>query len=171
MRASAGWSRRAGSREQRPSSRRESLLVRACIVRCSASGDLSTANVLDGFAKSAHQDAVQSDSSFLKPLKQVAISGSEVSPGRGETWKFISVILTNCCDIPETKDMSAALHGAGRQHLCFRCHSTLKNMVMVKKSSSPVVGETMETRRKVKNCKRRVGSWGEGTVLENGGIE
>lgn len=45
--------------------------------------------------------------------------------------------------------MSAVWHGAARQHLCFRCDSTLEDMVISRRSSSRVVVETIETQRGV----------------------
>lgn len=47
--------------------------------------------------------------------------------------------LSFCCDISDAKGMSAAWHGAERQHFCVMCHKRYEDMVMGKRSSSRVV--------------------------------
>lgn len=45
--------------------------------------------------------------------------------------------------------MSKVLHGAGRRKSCASCHSTNENWLGARKSSSRVVAETTDTKRKV----------------------
>lgn len=50
--------------------------------------------------------------------------------------------------------MSAVWHGAEIQHLCVTCHRTDNDILMDTGRSNWVVTETMETQKKVKNCKK-----------------
>lgn len=67
------------------------------------------------------------------------------------------MITSYCCSNAEARDMSAAQNGAERQHLYVRGFSTYEDIVMVTKSSSSVIAETMETRRKVKELQKQTG--------------
>lgn len=87
--------------------------------------------------------------SVLRQLRQAAENGFEVSLITGEIWKSFWMILYYRCDIPVAREMSTVWHGAGRQHLCVRSHSTYETLRMDRKSSSRVVSETMQTQRKI----------------------
>lgn len=83
-------------------------------------------------------------SSLLKLPEQVAESFFEVLLGSQETQKCFWMIELYCCDILESKGMSAAWHGAGRQHLFVRCPSMSGHMLFCKNSSSCTDAEKME---------------------------
>lgn len=100
----------------------------------------------------------EATSSLLKPPKWVPESVFEISWGSGENRKWYSMIVSFCRDIPEAKDMSAARHGPEPQHPSVRWHSSYENMVMGRKILSPVVVDTMEARRTVKELQREAGS-------------
>lgn len=87
-------------------------------------------------------------SSFLKPLKRVDDTRFEVSLENGETQRRFPMIMSYYCEISVATDMLASLHSTGRQHPCFRCHSTYENMVKGKESLSCVVAEKIETKQR-----------------------
>lgn len=125
------------------------FFVRAYIVRCIVSGAAYAANVLKKSQTVRIKMLGKAMSSLFKSLKRAAGSRVEVLLRRVETWKYFPIIVSYCYDFREAKGMSEVLHGAGRQHLCIRCHSTHKGSVMGGGSSSRMVPETMETQRKV----------------------
>lgn len=92
----------------------------------------------------------EAKSLLLKLLKRAAESRYEAKPESGDTRKCCPIITSYCSDISEAKDLSAAQHGAKRQHLCVKSHSTHKDLRMVKGSSARVVAGTMAVRRRVK---------------------
>lgn len=46
------------------------------------------------------------------------------------TRKWSPMRFPSRCDVSEPKDMSAAWHEAGKQYLCVRSRSTIKNLVI-----------------------------------------
>lgn len=81
---------------------------------------------------------------FLKSLEDVTDTTFEVSMGSGETQECFTMMVLYCSDSSETKDMSAARHGADNQHPCVGYHSVFDTMVLGRKSSGPMVTVTMK---------------------------
>lgn len=77
--------------------------------------------------------------------------------------------MSYCCDIHELRVMYVARHGAGRQHPYVKCNSTYEDMMMGEETSSPVVTETMQTQRRVSNCKKSLENWLGRAVVEDSG--
>lgn len=96
-------------------------------------------------------------STLSEPLKGNAETAFEVSLGRAETQKCFATTKSYCCDTSKAKHMSAARHDAVRKHLCVRCYSPYENMVMGRGSSSRMVAEKIEMRRRVKELQTKVG--------------
>lgn len=86
-------------------------------------------------------------SSLLQVLKQAAESKIDVLLGSGEIRKCLPMLVPFCWDISKAKNMSPARHGFEQQHSSVSCHSTYKDMVKSKESSSSMMAETAGTTR------------------------
>lgn len=49
---------------------------------------------------------------LLQPLPEFEQQGFTVKGHSENFWRFFPALVSYCCDIPETKDMLAVLHGA-----------------------------------------------------------
>lgn len=103
----------------------------------------------------------RSISSLRKPLKEVAKGLYEAEVRDGEIHNSFPMVVSYCCDIPEAKDLSAVWHGAERRQPRVMCHSTNKDSVRGRKTSSRVVAETFDTRREVEERQRETVSLGK----------
>lgn len=75
--------------------------------------------------------------------------------------------ISYSCDIPRAKYMSAARHGAGKKHACFRWYSTYANTVMYRGSSSPVWERRRDRHEGLNNCKKSLSAWRRGAKEEH----
>lgn len=94
-------------------------------------------------------------SSFLKPVKRVAESGSEVSVKSRETRECFLVIILYFCDTSDAKDMSDGRHGAESQQPCPKCHCVQDGLLMGRRSVGRVVAKTMQTLVKARKLARK----------------
>lgn len=88
-------------------------------------------------------------SSLLKPLKEVADSGTKVDVKGREIRNCFPIIVPYYCRILETIEMSAVCQGAGRRRPYFRCYSTFEDRTRDRESSNRVEVKTINKRREV----------------------
>lgn len=62
-----------------------------------------------------------------------------------------------CCDISGVKDLSTVWRSSKRAPLCVRHHSTYKDAVISRKSSSRLKADTMKTQKRVKALQEKAG--------------
>ena len=58
---------------------------------------------------------------ILHPLSKASCTGFEVRPSTGGIWTCYPRIVSYCCDIPESKDISCVKHGILTLSPCVRC--------------------------------------------------
>lgn len=95
---------------------------------------------------------------LLKPVERAAKERFENSLESGESRKCFSIALSYFCNNLEAKDMSAAQHGAERQHRCVMCHSPYEDIVMGRASSSCAVTKKVRMPRRINSLQEETGS-------------
>lgn len=91
--------------------------------------------------------------SIWAPLKDRSETGFENFLKGEKDWKCSSKMVSYCCDIAETKDVSSTRYGADRCHPCVRLTISVEDMVQGRKSPKCILWVTTETGRKVRGLK------------------
>lgn len=82
----------------------------------------------------------------LAPLLQKSLQGFSLCTRNEMTWNCFPVIISYCCDIPESKDMSGVLHNFTPRRPCVRCLGTCKDFDGGVKASPRLVHNVTITR-------------------------
>lgn len=91
----------------------------------------------------------------------------EVEVKKGEIRNCFPMVVSYCCNTSEAKSTSTVRHGAGKRNFCVRCRSTHEDRVRVRKRSSRLVAETIETRKEGVGKQVEAASW-DGRGLTTG---
>lgn len=95
----------------------------------------------------------QAKLSFCEPLRKYTNTELGVTL-EGKIWRCCSRVVSYCCEICGTRDMSSIRHGAGKSHPCVRCMTSFGNMVHGKLRPSRRLAATAEKQRQVKSLEK-----------------